>query len=157
MPRSYREELLAQLEQGTPIHALTQRAPIPRGRERPDAGRSKGSGRGLGRLAPRGGKCVDARPLWLHSWSQLQEVITVRHVGVREFKDQATSMMSTGETLVIERHGKPIGFFVPVNAKDRKRGRAALGRLGQAVAKILDETGLDEEQMAKELTSKRRR
>jgi antitoxin (DNA-binding transcriptional repressor) of toxin-antitoxin stability system len=81
----------------------------------------------------------------------------VRHVGVREFKDQATSMMSAGETLVIERHGKPIGFFVPVDAKDRKRGRAALGRLGRVVEEVLAESGLDEDQVAEELTGKRRR
>jgi antitoxin (DNA-binding transcriptional repressor) of toxin-antitoxin stability system len=81
----------------------------------------------------------------------------MRHVGVREFKDQATSMMSSGETLVIERHGKPIGFFVPVEAKDRKRGRAALGRLGRAVEEVLAETGLDEDQLAEELTGKQRR
>ena len=80
----------------------------------------------------------------------------MRHVGVREFKDQATSMMSAGETIVIERHGKPIGFFVPVEAKDRKKGRAALGRLGKAVDAVLDETGLDEEQLVRELSRKRR-
>jgi antitoxin (DNA-binding transcriptional repressor) of toxin-antitoxin stability system len=78
----------------------------------------------------------------------------MRHVGVREFKDQATSMMSAGETIVIERHGKPIGFFVPVEAKDRKKGRAALGRLGKAVDAVLDETGLDEEQLVRELSRK---
>lgn len=81
----------------------------------------------------------------------------MRHVGVREFKDQATSMMNAGETLVIERHGKPIGFFVPVDAKDRKRGRAALGRLGRAVDEVLAETALDEEKFAEELSGKRRR
>lgn len=81
----------------------------------------------------------------------------MRHVGVREFKDQATSMMSSGETLVIERHGKPIGFFVPVDAKDRKRGRAALGRLGDAVDAVLTGTGLDEDTLVEELTDARRR
>ena len=45
----------------------------------------------------------------------------MRSVGVREFRDQATSMMSSGETLVIERHGEPIGFFVPISANDRGR------------------------------------
>lgn len=81
----------------------------------------------------------------------------MRHVGVREFKDQATSLMSAGETLVIERHGKPIGFFVPVDAKDRKRGRAALGRLGRAIDTVLADTGLVEEQLVEELTGRRRR
>lgn len=81
----------------------------------------------------------------------------MRHVGIREFKDQATSMMSSGETLVIERHGKPIGFFVPVVAKDRRHGRAALGRLGEVVESVLAETGLDEEALVREITSRRRR
>ena len=44
----------------------------------------------------------------------------MRSVGVREFRDQATSMMGAGETLIIERHGEPIGFYVPIAAKDRK-------------------------------------
>jgi antitoxin (DNA-binding transcriptional repressor) of toxin-antitoxin stability system len=72
----------------------------------------------------------------------------MRHVGIREFKNQATSMMSSGETLVIERHGTPIGFFVPVVATDRRRGRAALGRLGRFIDALLDETGLEEDELA---------
>ncbi len=47
----------------------------------------------------------------------------MRAIGVREFRDQATALLSNGETLVIERHGEPIGFFVPINAKDRVAGR----------------------------------
>jgi len=81
----------------------------------------------------------------------------MRHVGVREFKDQATSMMSAGETLVIERHGKPIGFFVPVEAKDRRAGRAALGRLGTAIEAVLTEAGLSEDELVGELSGRRRR
>jgi antitoxin (DNA-binding transcriptional repressor) of toxin-antitoxin stability system len=81
----------------------------------------------------------------------------MRHVGIREFKNQATSMMSSGETLVIERHGKPIGFFVPVAATDRRAGRAALGRLGRLVDKVLADSGLDEEELAREISGTRRR
>jgi antitoxin (DNA-binding transcriptional repressor) of toxin-antitoxin stability system len=81
----------------------------------------------------------------------------MRHVGIREFKNQATSMMSSGETLVIERHGRPIGFFVPVVAKDRQAGRVALGRLGQTVQEVLAATGLDEEQLAADLSARRSR
>lgn len=59
--------------------------------------------------------------------------------------------MSAGETLVIERHGKPIGFFVPVVARDRKAGREALDRLGETVAKVLEETGLTEDELVAEI------
>jgi antitoxin (DNA-binding transcriptional repressor) of toxin-antitoxin stability system len=81
----------------------------------------------------------------------------MRHVGIREFKNQATSMMSSGETLVIERHGKPIGFFVPVAATDRRAGREALGRLGRVVEDLIAETGVDEEDLAREIGGARRR
>jgi len=81
----------------------------------------------------------------------------MRSVGVREFRDQATSMMGSGETLVIERHGKPIGFFVPVTAKDRKAGRKALGRLGAAVDAMRVAGGLTEDELVDEVTRGRRR
>ncbi len=64
-------------------------------------------------------------------------------------------MMSSGETLVIERHGTPIGFFVPVVAKDREAGRAALVRLGAGVEDLLDTTGLDEEELTREISDVR--
>lgn len=75
----------------------------------------------------------------------------MRHVGIREFKTQATSMLSAEETLVIERHGSPIGFYVPIEAKDRTAGREALGRLGHVVDGVLERTGMDEDELAEEL------
>ena len=80
----------------------------------------------------------------------------MRAVGVREFRDQATSMMGAGETLVIERHGEAIGFFVPIAAKDRKAGRKALGRLGAAVDRVLESVGVDEDELVDEVTRSRR-
>lgn len=81
----------------------------------------------------------------------------MRSVGVREFRDRATSMMGSGETLVIERRGEPIGFFVPVTAKDRKAGREVLGRLGAAVEGFLDLVGVSEDEFADEVSRGRRR
>lgn len=81
----------------------------------------------------------------------------MRAVGVREFRDQATTMMGAGETLVIERHGEPIGFFVPVTAKDRKAGRKALGRLGAAVEDLLAAAAVSEDELADEVSRGRRR
>ncbi len=81
----------------------------------------------------------------------------MRSVGVREFRDQATQMMSSGETLIIERHGEPIGFFVPIAAKDRRAGREALGRLGHAVDELLEATGVTEDELVAQVSPKRRR
>lgn len=87
----------------------------------------------------------------------IREGDDMRSVGVREFRDQATSMMGSGETLVIERHGKPIGFFVPISATDRRAGRKALGRLGDVVEELLVTTGLDEEELVREVSAGRHR
>lgn len=81
----------------------------------------------------------------------------MRSVGVREFRDRASSLMGEGETLVIERHGEPIGFFVPISAKDRRAGREALGRLGRAVDELLERTGLGEDELVREVTDSTQR
>lgn len=80
----------------------------------------------------------------------------MRAIGVREFRDQATSILAAGETLVIERHGEPIGFFVPITAKDRRAGREALGRLGRLVDDAVTRSGLDEDELVQEISLKRR-
>jgi len=65
-------------------------------------------------------------------------------------------MMGAGETLVIERHGEPIGFYVPITAKDRKAGRKALGRLGAAVDQLLASAHVDEDELVSEVSRRRR-
>lgn len=81
----------------------------------------------------------------------------MRSVGVREFRDQATTLIASGETIVIERHGEPIGFFVPILATDRRKGRAALGRLGDLVASVLAEAEVSEDDLVNEVVTRRRR
>lgn len=80
----------------------------------------------------------------------------MRTIGVREFRDQATSLLASNETLVVERHGEPIGFYVPITAKDRRAGRIALGRLGQIVEEVLTHSGIGEDELAREVTPRRR-
>ena len=80
----------------------------------------------------------------------------MRTIGVREFRDQATSLLASNETLIIERHGEPIGFYVPIAAKDRRAGRKALGRLGTIVDDVIARTGIDEDELVREVTPKRR-
>ena len=81
----------------------------------------------------------------------------MRSVGVREFRDQATTLIASGETIVVERHGEPVGFFVPITAKDRIAGRAALGRLGELLTHVTERAGLDEEDVAQEVSGRRPR
>lgn len=80
----------------------------------------------------------------------------MRTIGVREFRDQATTLLASNETLIIERHGETIGFYVPITAKDRDEGRKALGRLGSLVSDVVARVGIDEDELVREVTPKRR-
>ena len=77
----------------------------------------------------------------------------MRSVGVREFRDQATTLMKLGETIRIERHGKPVGFFVPIPSPkhDRREINESLDQLGNVVERVLAQTGLDEEDLVRAL------
>ena len=71
---------------------------------------------------------------------------------MREFRDRATQFIASGETLVVEKRGEPVGFFVPIVAKDRRAGAAALERLGETVKNVLARTGLTEDEFVAEFT-----
>ncbi len=77
----------------------------------------------------------------------------MRSVGIREFRDQATMLMKLGETIRIERHGMPVGFFVPVPTPkhDRREIDESLDRVGEVVERVLAQTGLDEEDLVRAL------
>jgi len=81
----------------------------------------------------------------------------MKRIGVREFKDHATAYLASGETLVIERRGEAVGFFVPIEAKDRTAGSAALGRLSVLVDEVLATSDTDEDDLVRELTTRTRR
>ncbi len=74
------------------------------------------------------------------------------HVGIREFKDKATTLLSSGETLVVERHGKTVGFYIPIEAKDRNAGQAALEHLENVINGILERSNLTEDEFLNDAT-----
>lgn len=71
----------------------------------------------------------------------------MRHVGVREFRDRATQYLSGGEVLVVERHGRPIGFYIPAARRDAEL-RDALKQLEETVEQVIEESGLNEEELS---------
>ena len=54
---------------------------------------------------------------------------------------------------MIERHGEPIGFFVPITAKDRRTGREVLGRLGRLVDDLFSRSDIDADELVREISS----
>lgn len=72
----------------------------------------------------------------------------MRHVGVREFRDKATTYLSGDEVLSVERHGKPIGYYIPVRRASEEEARRALEEFDTAVGRFLEETGVTREELA---------
>lgn len=71
----------------------------------------------------------------------------LKSVGVREFRDHATTYLSGPDPIAINKHGRVIGFYVPLE-RDEHEVRRAVARLGESVGKVLEETGLTEDELA---------
>lgn len=78
----------------------------------------------------------------------------MKNVGVREFRDHATSYLSGEEPVAVSKHGQVIGVYIPVK-RDPERAQRALDRLGKTVEVILDETGMTEEELAQSFDLRR--
>jgi len=79
----------------------------------------------------------------------------MRKVGIKEFRDNATKLFASGETMLIERHGHPVGYFIPVKRKNTEAAKQALVQLEEAVNKLVEETGLSEDELADFFTIRR--
>ena len=73
----------------------------------------------------------------------------MKRVGVREFRDHATRYLAGDEVLAIERHGQPIGFYIPTGASRQESFAQALERLERTVQRVVAETGLTEEELSR--------
>ncbi|MDQ6604770.1 MAG: hypothetical protein M3176_03530 [Chloroflexota bacterium] len=75
----------------------------------------------------------------------------MRHVGVREFRDKATMYLSGSEVLSVEKHGKPIGYYIPAPRASEEERQAALAQFDAAAQRFLEESGLTEDELADSL------
>jgi antitoxin (DNA-binding transcriptional repressor) of toxin-antitoxin stability system len=76
----------------------------------------------------------------------------MKDVGVREFRDHASRYLSGDEPLAVRRHGRVLGFYVPVRQKsDTEELRVALREAQEGLAELRRATGLSEEELVEEL------
>jgi hypothetical protein len=54
-----------------------------------------------------------------------------------------------------KRDGEPIGFSVAITALNRRTGREVLGRLGRLVNDVVCRSGIDEEELVREISASR--
>lgn len=76
----------------------------------------------------------------------------MRRVGVREFKEKATTLISEEKAVVIEKHGTPVGFYIPILKKDKAKAREASDRLERTIHEVLARTGMTEDELVEFFT-----
>ena len=72
---------------------------------------------------------------------------TLKNVGVREFRDHATSYLSGSDPVAVSKHGRVIGFYVPL-ARDEDEVTRAIAQLGETVGQVLADNGMSEDDLA---------
>lgn len=72
-------------------------------------------------------------------------------VGIREFRENlATYLLESTAPLAVTRHGDTIGFYIPVRRKRTDAERAAFEEARDKWQKILEEQGIEEEEVMAE-------
>ncbi len=72
----------------------------------------------------------------------------MKRVGVRDFRNHASEYLAGDEVLAVERHGQPIGFYIPTGASRQESFTQALERLEQTVRRMVAQTGISEEELS---------
>ena len=74
--------------------------------------------------------------------------MTVKHVGVRELRGDLAEHLQGSKPIVIERHGKVLGIYLPVEEVDREKVAAAFNEFQSAVEEVLRQTGMTRDELA---------
>lgn len=75
----------------------------------------------------------------------------MKSVGIREFRDKASQYLASREVIAVKRHGKLVGFYIPVEQSDEIEIQQALQRLNQTVETAMAESGMDETALSRAL------
>lgn len=74
-----------------------------------------------------------------------------RRVGIKEFKDKATQLLAADEPFVVERHGKPVGFYTPIAVATPIQVREAQDAFNAQMEHLAGKLGLSVEALEDEL------
>jgi hypothetical protein len=72
----------------------------------------------------------------------------MKSIDVTDFQDNLKGYLTGDEVLTIERDGQPIGYYLPAEVTtEPERRKHAIEELGKTVQRILDETGMTEDEL----------
>jgi len=84
----------------------------------------------------------------------------VKVAGIRELRAKSAALFGSGEPVLVTKHGKVSGVYVPLNEPDRlpddlRRELAVV--LGRHLTKLLERKGITERDIAEDFHAHRRR
>lgn len=80
----------------------------------------------------------------------------MRITSVREFRNRATAIFKQDEPIIITRHGKVVGLFLPLEESDSlpvELRRDLLGKFGEYINKSLEMKGVTEGEILEDFES----
>jgi prevent-host-death family protein len=83
----------------------------------------------------------------------------MRVAGIREFRERLAQFLSGDEPVLLTRHGKPSGVYLPLEDSERIPDdlRAELaGVLGRHLAQLLEAQGIEEADLQRDFDEHRR-
>lgn len=80
--------------------------------------------------------------------------------GIRELRAKSAALFGSGEPVLVTRHGKVSGVYVPLDEPDRLPDdlrRELVAVLGRHLAKVLERKGVTEREVAEDFHAYRQR
>ncbi|HET7388232.1 MAG TPA: hypothetical protein VFJ19_16380 [Nocardioidaceae bacterium] len=78
----------------------------------------------------------------------------LKNVGVREFRDHATAYLSGPDPVAVSKHGRVIGFYIPLE-RDIEEVQRAVAQLTASIDRVVVESGLSEDDLDRLLDLRR--
>lgn len=79
-----------------------------------------------------------------------------KSIGVREFREQLATLISSNVPLAITRHGLTIGYYIPAQRPISEANRQALEDATQRLHEMLEAQGIDPERLIHDYKALRR-
>jgi antitoxin (DNA-binding transcriptional repressor) of toxin-antitoxin stability system len=80
--------------------------------------------------------------------------------GMRELRAKSATLFGSGEPVLVTRHGRVSGVYVPLDEPDRLPDdlrRELAGVVGRHLAKVLERKGVTDKEIAEDFDAYRRR
>lgn len=73
----------------------------------------------------------------------------ITRMGIREYRQEIPRVIREEQPVLIERHGHPVGLYLPLRTHDEARETQTLQALEGALSDLQQQTGLGEEALAR--------